>query len=79
METSGKTAVQIARELGVSDSVLYHWRKILAEKGAQAFPSKGHQTEAEEELRRLRMENERLRMERDILKKAIAIFTQNQK
>jgi transposase len=56
METSGKSAVQIARELGVSDSVLCHWCKILAEKGEQAFPGKGHQTESEEELRRLRQE-----------------------
>jgi transposase len=46
---------------------LYHWRKILAEKGEQPFPGKGHQTETEEELRRLRQENERLKQERDIL------------
>ena len=56
LETSGKPGVQIARELGISDSVLYHWRKRLAEQGEQAFPGKGHQTPAEEELRQLRLE-----------------------
>ena len=81
LETSGKTGVQIARELAISDSVLYHWRKRLAHHGEQAFPGKGHQPPAEEELRQFRLENERLRQERDILKKAIAIFSQppNQK
>jgi len=81
LETSGKTGAQIAQELGISDSVLYHWRKRLAQHGEQAFPGKGHQTPSEEELRQLRLENERLRQERDILKKAIAIFSQppNQK
>lgn len=49
---------------------------VLAEQGEVAFPGKGHQTPADEELRQLRSENERLKMERDILKKAIAIFSQ---
>ena len=41
----------------------------------EAFPGKGHVSSADEELRRLKRENEVLRQERDILKKAIAIFT----
>jgi transposase len=56
LETRGKPGAQIARDLGISDSVLYHWRKRLAEQGEQAFPGKGHQTPVEEELRQLRME-----------------------
>jgi transposase len=59
--------------LGISDGSLYTWRKQLAEQGEVAFGGKGHQTPADEELRQLRAENERLKMERDILKKAIAI------
>ena len=81
LETSGKSGAQIAQELGISDGSLYTWRKQLAEQGEEAFPGKGHQTSAEEELRQLKAENERLRQERDILleeypcgaKKAIAI------
>jgi transposase len=76
LETSGKSGAEIAQELGISDGSLYTWRKQLAEQGEVAFPGKGHQTPAEEELRQLRSENERLKMERDILKKAIAIFSQ---
>jgi transposase len=76
LETSGKSGAQIAQELGISDGSLYTWRKQLAEQGEVAFPVKGHQTPADEELRQLRAENERLKMERDILKKAIVIFSQ---
>jgi transposase len=72
-ETSGKSGSQIAKELGISDN----WRKQLAQHGEEAFPGKGHQTPTEEELRQLRAENERLRQERDILKKAIAIASRS--
>jgi transposase len=75
LETSGKSGALIAQELGISDGSLYTWRKQFAEQGEEAFPGKGHQTPVEEELRQLRAENERLRQERDILKKAIAIFS----
>ena len=75
-ETSGKTKTQIARDLGISDSALSKWCKEFGEQGEEAFPGKGHQTIAEEEIKRLRRENEILRQERDILKKAMSIFTQ---
>jgi transposase len=41
----------------------------------QAFPGTGHQSDAEAEVHRLKRENEILRQERDLLKKAIAIFS----
>ncbi len=44
VKNSGKPMSQIARELGVSDSALYHWSKQLADQGEQAFPGSGHQT-----------------------------------
>jgi transposase len=62
------TLEKIAKDLGISDSILYKWQKQLTDQGEQAFPGKGHQTPAEEELRRLRLEVEHLRQERDILK-----------
>jgi hypothetical protein len=52
--SSDKPTAQIARELGISDSALYQWKKELAEKGAEAFPGSGHQTELQEENRRLK-------------------------
>jgi transposase len=66
----------VTQELGISDGSLYTWRKQLAQQGEEAFPGKGHQTPTQEELRELRTEVERLRMERDIFKKAIAIKSQ---
>lgn len=68
----------MARELGISDTSIHQWRKELTEHGSEAFPGSGHQTAQEEELRRLKRENEVLRQERDILKKAVGIFSRSQ-
>ena len=78
-ETSGKSKTQIARDLGVSDSALSKWCKEFAEHGEEAFPGKGHQAASEEEIKHLRRENDILRQEREILKKAMSIFTQPQR
>ena len=71
--TSGKGIPQLADELGVSEQALRGWMKrtdVDAGRG-QA----GELTSAErEELRRLRWENQVLRQEREILKKAAAFF-----
>src|SRR5213082_3931469 len=75
VKSSGKPMSQIARQLGISDSALYHWSKHLADQGEQAFPGSGHQTAQEEELRRLKREVEITRQERDILKKVVSIFS----
>jgi transposase len=69
---------QIARDLGIADSTLHHWCKLLSEQGEQAFPGSGHQTPQEEEIRHLKRENDLLRQERDIFKKAIGIFSRGQ-
>jgi transposase len=70
----GRSVAEAARSLGVSEKQLRHWKSVLAEQGQQAFPGNGNLPAADEELRRLREENQRLRMERDILKKATAFF-----
>jgi transposase len=77
-ETSEKTVAQIARDLGMPERVLYRWRRELRERPEQAFPGKGHQSELEDENRRLKRELELLRQEREILKKAVAIFSRGQ-
>ncbi len=76
VEMSKKSKTEIARDLGISDSALSKWCKEFGTLGEQAFPGKGHQTALEEELRQLKRENEILRQERDILKKAVRIFVQ---
>ena len=71
VQTSGKSITQVARDLGIADSTLHHWCKLVAEQGEQAFPGSGHQPALEEENRRLKRELDMTRQERDILKKAI--------
>ena len=73
--TSGKSIVQVARELGISDTRVHQWRKELTEHGKEAFPGNGHQTPLEEENRRLKRELERVQQERDRLKKGVNIFS----
>jgi transposase len=78
VQTSGKPIAQVARELGISDSSIHQWRKELAEHGSAAFPGSGQQTAQEEEVRRLKRELDVVKQERDILKKAIGIFSRGQ-
>ena len=70
VQSSQKSQSQIARELGVADSTLSHWRQELSEHDNDAFPGSGHQSPLEEENRHLKREVEILRQERDILKKS---------
>ncbi|HWG41230.1 MAG TPA: hypothetical protein VN688_00480 [Gemmataceae bacterium] len=58
----------------IAENLLRKWKKALDAQDGQAFPGKGNRPTLEEELRRLRAENKRLQMERDILKKATAFF-----
>jgi transposase len=71
----GVTNRDVERRLGIGQGVLSRWKKELKTDGRQAFPGKGHLKPEDEKLRRLTRENERLRRERDILKKAVAIFS----
>ncbi len=67
-----------AESLGVSDNSLRTWRKQLEHEAGNAFPGKGKVSSRDEQMRRLQEENRRLRMERDILKKATAFFASDQ-
>ena len=70
----GYSVAEAARSLGVHQTLLHSWKNALHSKGTDAFPGQGNPPAFEEELRRLRAENQRLRAERDILKKAAAYF-----
>jgi transposase len=72
---AGVTAKDVERRLGIGQGVLSRWKRELAHDGDQAFPGKGHLKPDDEQIRQLKRENERLRRERDILKKAVAIFS----
>ena len=75
----GYNVSEAARNLGIHHSSLRNWKKQLETDGNQSFPGKGHMTSDKEELYRLRKENKRLRMEREILKKAAAFFANESK
>jgi transposase len=59
-----------AADLGIHESTLHAWKQAARTEGADAFRGHGQLTAAETELARLRRENEVLKMEREILKKA---------
>ena len=65
---------EAAESLGVSANSLRMWKKAFEQEGNNAFPGNGKLSPADDEVRRLIEENRRLRMERDILKKATAFF-----
>jgi len=71
----GVTAKDVEQRLGIGRGVLSRWKREHNKDGSQAFPGKGRLKPEDEELRRLKRECERLRRERDILKKAVAIFS----
>ena len=70
----GLSIAQAARDLGLDDNMASRWKKEAEQNGQRAFPGQGHPQD--EELSRLRHEVEVLRQEREILKKAISIFSQ---
>jgi transposase len=75
MITEQKLSVaEAARRLDVGENLLREWRKAFLSGGDQAFPGHGNAPPADDEVRRLRAENARLRAERDLLKKAAAYF-----
>lgn len=71
-EQEGVTARQVALELGISDKLLYKWRRELLKSKKHVVS--GDQDELQKELLRLRRDNMRLQEERTILKKAIRYF-----
>ena len=71
--TSGKPVAQIARDLGIGCHHLYEWRREA--RYAHRLPVAESET-PEQQIKRLQKENELLKQERDILKKAMAYFAQ---
>jgi transposase len=72
-QTSGRSRREIAQDLGIGLSTLRHWIDRRSERQIEHPPEDGQEDMAAE-LRRLRRENEILRQEREILKKATAFF-----
>ena len=78
-ESGGKSLREVAEALGIPISTLSGWIKEYKEQGDQAFPGSGNIKPCNEEYYRLKKELDDVKMERDILKKAIAIFSKAKK
>jgi transposase len=74
-QASDRSWRQVARDLGLAESVVARWvKKAQGNKAPAQAKAEGLSGAEREELLRLRKENQRLRMEREILKKATAFF-----
>jgi len=76
-----KSVKEIAENLGINAGVLTRWRREFKNGGELAFPGRGKQrlTPEEEENKALKKELADVKEERDILKKAMAIFSGKKK
>jgi transposase len=66
---------KLARELDIHPNLLHGWRRKFITRGDQAFTGKGRVKPENAEIRKLRKQLEKVREERDILKKALAVFS----
>ena len=68
------TMREVSEALGINDVMLWSWRKEYKEGKLQSFSGNGRMSDKDAEIARLRQENRRLPAEREILKKATALF-----
>lgn len=73
--TSGKKQRDVEAELGIGAGCISHWMREFEEKQEEAFPGKGNLSENDKILAQLQKENRQLKQEREILKKALGIFS----
>ena len=75
----GKTLTEVAQNLGIARSLLQYWKKQLEGARPDAFPGRGNASGGAAEIARLKKELRDAKEERDILKKALAYFADDQK
>ena len=73
---SGKTAKELGEEYSINSGVIRRWNREFAAKSGD-FSKKREQTAEELELKALKKELKEVRLERDILKKAVSIFSKS--
>ena len=76
---TNKTLDEFAEDMGISRSSLSRWRSEFRDDPEQAFPGKGQPKERDAEIAQLKKQLRQAEMERDVLKKALAIFSQTQR
>lgn len=75
IESGVKTAREVANELGIDPGIVFRWIKEYHKDPEYSFPGKGKLKPTDEEVRKLQRQLADVTEERDILKKAIAIFS----
>ena len=78
-ETRETSMAQLERDLGITPGLIYKWRERYRLDGTDRQLKPSAEREEQTEIRRLKRELERTRQERDILKKAIQVFSQDQR
>jgi transposase len=75
VERDGLSCVQVEKDLGIGKGVVSRWIKERKKLKDDAFCGSGNIRPSEREYKNLKKELERVKRERDILKKAVAIFS----
>jgi len=76
---NGYSANEAARRLGINQTNVSRWVREYRQENEPSIEGGATRSELESELKRLRKENQRLQMEREILKKAAAFFAKESK
>jgi transposase-like protein len=81
VEESGRTATDVAESLGIGVDLIYRWRREMQQNGHIAFPGQGNEslTEEQQRIKDLEKKLKDAELDRDILKKALAIFSKARK
>ena len=74
---SGQSADEVADSLGISSGYLSRWKRELSSKGEDAFPGNGKLIGKDAEIAELKKKLKDAQDERDILKKAVGIFSKS--
>ena len=70
----GYSYAAAGRSLGINGNLVSRWKRQVEDEASEAFPGKGKRTAEQQRIHELETENRRLRMEKEILKKATAFF-----
>jgi transposase len=73
----GYKGTEVARNLSIPENIIYTWKRKYLEDKESSFPGHGKQKDSDAYIRHLEQENKRLKMERDILKKAAIFFAKD--
>jgi len=73
----GRKVSEVAQDLDIHPNVIHRWKREYLGDTEDAFPGKGHMKPEEEEMRKLKKTLVDVTEERDILKKALAIFSRH--